>query len=444
MKTAFLVLPNQLYEQRQGPTHHYSHTYVLEEPVYFYDAKYHPYRPNKIKIAYMRACMRYYFDHCIKGAKTYVAYEDFLANPRLLHTLNKEVDFLVYDPTDHNILEKWKDLNVTYLDSPNFLFTKAQLQPYHKAHPGATRHVSFYNWSKKTLAIDELHGVKNMDSMNRQSPTPELATIPDPPRFTSHRKYYAEAIQYVNKHIFAKHLGNPTISTLTLYPITSHDAYDRFNAFLINHLPSYGPYQDAVVEDKVVLHHSFMSAALNIGLLNPSEILRLSLATKTKVPVNSFEGFLRQLIGFREYYRYLYVYKYDELIRGAQEDKKHPMTLDKYPALYTGTTGIVPFDNELQKAIQYGYSHHIVRLMIFLNLLLLHHLTAGDIYRWFTEIVSIDAYPWVMISNIYAMGYFYKGAMSRRYLSSSNYIKKMTNYEKGPWCKKWDDLYHAY
>jgi deoxyribodipyrimidine photolyase-related protein len=438
-----VLLPNQLF----GKTHLFknsTHTYLIEEPIFFYDPVYHPYRPNKIKIAYMRACMRYYFDHCLRGPKTYIEYQDLISRPHLLPR-----DFIAFDPTDHNIRRKWRDLKlrVTFIDSPNFLFTPEQLQEYHTLHPGATRHASFYTWAKRRLAIKELAGVANLDRMNRQPPTSELAGVPDPKPMIGRktRPYYEEAIAYASQRVFAKHLGAPALDDLAIYPITSADAYARFTkTFITRHLHAFGPFQDAVVAQKLTLHHSFMSAALNIGLMDPKSILRLTLPSAPHVPMNSFEGFLRQLIGFREYYRYLYVFRGEELMRAAAKDQKHRTPLSKVPALYTGKTGVTPFDVEFAKALRYGYAHHIVRLMIFLNFLLLNHINAEGIYRWFTEIVSIDAYPWVMVANIYAMGYFYKGASSRRYLSSSNYIKKMTDYKSGPWCQTWDDLYRSY
>ena len=437
-----VLLPNQLYQVKNFPRN--THTYLIEEPIFFYDPVYHPYRPNKIKIAYMRACMRYYFDHCIRGPKTYIEYQDLITRPGLLPR-----EFIAFDPTDHNVRRKWRDmkLRVTFIDSPNFLFTPEQLQEYHALHPGATRHASFYTWAKRRLAIKELEGVGNLDHMNRRAPIPELASIPDPKPVISRktRSYYEEAIAYASQQVFAKHLGAPALDDLAIYPITSADAYKRFNkTFITKQFPDFGPFQDAVVAEKLTLHHSFMSAALNIGLMDPKSILRFTLPQRhqSHVPLNSFEGFLRQLIGFREYYRYLYVFRGEELL-GAK-DPKHRTPLSKVPALYTGKTGVTPFDVEFAKALRYGYAHHIVRLMIFLNFLLLNHITTEGIYRWFTEIVSIDAYPWVMVSNIYAMGYFYKGASSRRYLSSSNYIKKMTDYKTGPWCQVWDDLYRSY
>jgi deoxyribodipyrimidine photolyase-related protein len=438
-----VLLPNQLYQATHLPRNP-THTYLIEEPIFFYDPVYHPYRPNKIKIAYMRACMRYYFDHCVRGPTTYIKYHDLISKPHLLPR-----EFIAFDPTDLNIRRKWRDqkLRVTFIDSPNFLFTPEQLQEYHTLHPGATRHASFYTWAKRRLAIKELDGVGNLDHMNRRSPTSDLAIVPDPKPIMSRktRPYYEEAIAYASQQVFAKHLGAPTINDLAIYPITSADAYARFTkTFITKHLHTFGPFQDAVVAQKLTLHHSFMSAALNIGLMDPKSILRLTLPSAQHVPMNSFEGFLRQLIGFREYYRYLYVFRGEELMRAATKDPKHRTPLSKVPALYTGKTGVTPFDTEFAKALRYGYAHHIVRLMIFMNFLLLNHITAEGIYRWFTEIVSIDAYPWVMVANIYAMGYFYKGASSRRYLSSSNYIKKMTDYPSGPWCQVWDDLYRSY
>ena len=102
-------------------------------------------------------------------------------------------------------------------------------------------------------------------------------------------------------------------------------------------------------------------------------------------------------------------------------------------------------DTEIKKAINYGYAHHIIRLMVFLNFLILSEINPNDIYKWFMEIVSIDAYDWVMIPNIYSMGYFSSIGMKRPYLSSSNYILKMSNYKKnGKWELLWNSLFRNF
>ena len=180
---------------------------------------------------------------------------------------------------------------------------------------------------------------------------------------------------------------------------------------------------------------------LNIGLLTPLKLVEIAKNYKTKVPINSYEGFIRQLIGWREYMHYLYQYKYDELIKSNNHNNQK--SIDK--SWYSGTTGLLILDNEIKKAITYGYSHHIIRLMIFLNYLLLSEIKPTDIYKWFMEVVSIDAYDWVMIPNIYSMGYFSKIGMKRPYLSSSNYLLKMSNYKKdGKWDIDWTDKFRSF
>jgi deoxyribodipyrimidine photolyase-related protein len=139
----------------------------------------------------------------------------------------------------------------------------------------------------------------------------------------------------------------------------------------------------------------------------------------------------------------LYIHHHESLITSNT-----PKNYNKFrdPAVwYTGETGILPIDEEIKKAQKYGYSHHIVRLMILLNFFILCELHPYEIYKWFMEVVSIDAYSWVMESNIYAMGYFNPKVMTKPYLSTSNYVLKMTNYKRdGHWDKLWDALYHDF
>jgi deoxyribodipyrimidine photolyase-related protein len=186
---------------------------------------------------------------------------------------------------------------------------------------------------------------------------------------------------------------------------------------------------------------------LNIGLLCPKKIIHLTiqyyLRKRGTIKDNNFEGFIRQIIGWREYMRYLYEYQYDSLIKSNLP--LNTKSFDDWKPLYNGTTGIYPLDAEIKKAVKYGYSHHIVRLMVFLNYFILSEITPEMIYRWFMEVVSIDAYEWVMIPNIYGMGYFSNKFMSKPYISSSNYILKMSNYKKNnSWENTWNNLYREF
>jgi len=201
------------------------------------------------------------------------------------------------------------------------------------------------------------------------------------------------------------------------------------------------------MKDDIFMYHSVISPMLNIGLLDPKKIINLTLEyyqkNKSDIPIASLEGYIRQIAGWREFQRSLYVFKYKDIVQSNSPNNNRKFKdIAKW---YNGETGIAPVDNEIKKAMNYGYSHHIVRLMIFMNFFILLEIEPYEIYKWFMEVVSIDAYSWVMIPNIYSMGYFYTKAMTKPYISSSNYILKMSNYKKdGYWEVVWDALYHNF
>lgn len=236
-----------------------------------------------------------------------------------------------------------------------------------------------------------------------------------------------------------------TCENVSMYPTTSVEAYASFKHFLRTRLTKFGEYQDAIKHDEVLLFHSGISSSLNVGLLDPRKVLKMTIEyyqnNKEKISENNFEGFMRQIVGWREYMRYLYMFRYDSMISSnvARNNKRLSNIW------FEGKTGIDPFDKEFLKCIDIGYAHHIVRLMVFMNIMILHEIRPDDIYKWFMEVVCIDAYSWVMIPNIYGMGHFYKGATTRPYLSSSNYILKMSDYNKnGKWEKSWDILFREF
>ena len=111
-------------------------------------------------------------------------------------------------------------------------------------------------------------------------------------------------------------------------------------------------------------------------------------------------------------------------------------------SFYDASTGILPLDNCIKKVLQNAYSHHIERLMVIGNFMLLCEIKPNDIYKWFMELY-VDAYDWVMVPNIYGMSQFSDGGLmsSKPYISSSNYIKKMSDFKNGKWAEIWDGLY---
>jgi deoxyribodipyrimidine photolyase-related protein len=184
---------------------------------------------------------------------------------------------------------------------------------------------------------------------------------------------------------------------------------------------------------------------MNIGLLTDKEVIEETLKYENKVPINSFEGFIRQIIGWRNYVYTVYLIKGDKLKKS--NFLQHKMTINKnfYKRLWTGRTNIKPIDDIINKIVQYGYAHHIERLMYLGNYLLLCMIKPNDIYNIFME-WTIDAYEWVMIPNVYGMSQYADGGimMTRPYFASSNYILKMSNYKKDDWCIIFDSLYYNF
>jgi deoxyribodipyrimidine photolyase-related protein len=179
---------------------------------------------------------------------------------------------------------------------------------------------------------------------------------------------------------------------------------------------------------------------LNIGLLTPRYVIdtTLAYAATHNVPIASLEGFVRQIIGWREFIRASY--EVDGRMMRGKNFFLHTRTLT--PKWWQGTTGIVPLDTMIGRALAYGYTHHIERLMVAGNLMLLSGLHPDEVYRWFMGLY-IDAYDWVMVPNVYGMSQFADGGSfaTKPYISGAAYIKKMSNYPKGDWEAIWTALY---
>jgi len=194
------------------------------------------------------------------------------------------------------------------------------------------------------------------------------------------------------------------------------------------------------------LYHSLLSASLNIGLLTPQQVIdkTLKVYQQLKVPINSVEGFIRQIMGWREFIHVVY----------EREGRKQRTTdywkfKRKIPnSFWKGETGIEPVDNVIKHVLQNAYSHHIERLMVMGNFMLLCEFNADEVYEWFMQ-MYIDAYDWVMVPNTYGMTQFADGGlmMTKPYISSSNYILKMSDYKKDinndttSWQAIWDGLF---
>jgi len=294
----------------------------------------------------------------------------------------------------------------------------------------------FYINQRKKLDIlmkdnKPIGGKWTFDGENRKK-LPQNTTPPPLLQFkkTNHTKDVTKLVD----EVFNNHYGETKYFN---YPTTRKQALDNLRHFLDHKFSKFGDYEDSVDERSHLWFHSNLSSSLNIGLITPLDILN-NIRDLSNTPINSYEGFVRQIIGWREFMRCLYHFE------GKNMEKSnffnHQRKIKK--SWYTGDTGLDPLDYSIKSTIKYAYSHHIERLMIQVNLMNLCEIKPRDAYKWFMELY-IDSSDWVMTPNVYSMGLFADGGImaTKPYICGSNYILKMMNFKKGPWCDVMDGLY---
>lgn len=447
----FLVFPVHLFQEVPQALRQADRVILLEEPVFFYDPVDRPIHAHPLKCAFHRASLRAYHVHLKKHSGTlppieYVPYEKAAAfYAALAKQPAGEIVFL--DPVDTPLVNKLKRLLgkrhvlTCQENTQAFLATRAQLDAFHRP---STRHDALYRTMKQALGITELQNVPSQDADNRRPL--RSAFVEKLPRYAT--PFHAEAKRWWTSQR-TLHTPYPTDKTLDwealhAYPVTHADARKHLAHFLQSgRFRDFGPYQDAIHRDASVLNHAHISALLNCGLLTPHEVLQEARRAfkRQQIPLQSFEGFVRQLIGWREYMRYIYVYHYDHITTAnALGNQRRVVGVKDW---YAGTTGIAVLDHEIRKAMRTGYAHHIVRLMIFLNIMTMAGVRPADIVHWFMEVVSMDAYDWVMWSNVVAMGGFSSRFMRKPYISTSNYARTLSNYPKSEADDAtWDALFY--
>lgn len=445
MNSTALIFPHQLFED-QPLIEKADTVFLIEEHLFFNQYKFH-----KQKLIFHRATMQMYQRHLKNGHDDvrYINATDKLSDIRLLldEIRNEFGKVIINDPVDnwlqHRIESKCEALNISLeiLASPGFINTRDDLQSFFKASKKKFYQTSFYKSERKRLNIlleanDQPAGGKwTYDSENRKS-YPKDKTPPEIV-FPHCNEIINDAIVYVK----ANWKDNPgEWPSGTFYPINFEDSKAWLKQFLSNRFKEFGPYEDAIVKEENYLNHSILSPLINSGLLTPKYVIDniLEYIEENEVPLNSTEGLIRQIIGWREFIRGVY------MVKGSFERTHNYWNFSrKIPvSFYEGTTGIGPLDDTIKKVLATGYCHHIERLMVLGNFMLLCEFDPEEVYKWFMELF-IDAYDWVMVPNVYGMSQFADGGLmsTKPYISSSNYIKKMSNYGTGEWDKVWDGLF---
>ena len=444
MKAANLILPNQLFEDFHFPAE--NDCYIVEEYLFFKQYKFH-----KQKIAFHRASLKFYASF-LKNKNINVHYiesSDERSDIRILIdslSSNEYTHVNTYYPEDYLLSKRItkqsleNNLQINWFDNQLFINTtlenSKQFNPNHKKFHQTT----FYKNQRKKLKILVDHdnnpegGKWTFDSENRKK-YPKNLTPPET-KFLSNG-FFIEAVNYTLTN-FSDNPGE--ISPNKSYPVTFDESKKWFEDFLVHKFYDFGVYEDAIVKEEIFLNHSIISPILNNGLLDPGYVIDRSLefSSKHNIPLNSTEGFIRQVIGWREFIRGIYNCK------GSMQRTTNFWGFSREipQSFYDGTTGIDPIDDSIKKVLKTGYCHHIERLMILSNFMMLCEFNPDSVYRWFMELF-IDAYDWVMVPNVYGMSLYADGGLmtTKPYISSSNYIFKMSNYSKGPWQEIWDALF---
>ncbi len=449
LKEVTLIFPNQLFKEHPALDKSRK-VFLIEDPLFFGDVRY-PFRFHKKKLIFHRASMKAYEEYLIQQGYDviYLQYSSFKEDRRsnyLFVFFNKmKINVFHYAEVNDFILEKRIQKMITLLQkrffkypSPMFLSGEKYLREYFLRQKSYLM-ASFYIEQRKRLNIlveDEkpVGGKWSFDSENRKKlpkgfRTPQI-------KFPDDTEYELEAIDYVEKYF----PNNPGTGLDFIYPVTFEQAEDWLNDFLENRLKLFGDYEDAMDNGETYLFHSVLTPMLNSGLLTPKQVVdkALKYARENKVPLNSLEGFIRQIIGWREYMRAVY------LLEGVKQRTTNYFKFNKKmpKAFYDASTGIEPIDTVITRVLEKSYTHHIERLMILGNFMLLCEIHPDEVYKWFME-MFVDSYDWVMVPNVYGMSQYADGGLicTKPYISSSNYIRKMSNFEKGDWCEIWDALY---
>jgi deoxyribodipyrimidine photolyase-related protein len=208
------------------------------------------------------------------------------------------------------------------------------------------------------------------------------------------------------------------------WPVTAAEAARAADHFFGNLLPSFGPFEDAMADDEPALFHSLLSPSINLGHLDPLDLCRRAEAAwrRGKAPLASAEGFVRQLLGWREFVRHVYEEHREEYARANALAAELPL-----PAWYWGEpSGLRCLDVTARTVLDTGHSHHITRLMVLSNLATLLGVDPQALNRWFW-IAYVDAYEWVVTPNVLGMGTFADGGVfaTKPYVSSGKYVQRM-------------------
>ncbi len=452
MRKIFLIFPNQLFKIKKQ-FNDVNHIALIQDNLFFgcdsqWQQKFHCQ-----KIIFHKATMDSY-EEDLKSQGFNVIYlkhqRESRTEDNLNYLLEKGFNYLItYEAFDWSLEKRIKDFSLK-----NNIKLEIRKNDMFLTCPDISEEIinqkkiygmqKFYKIQRKSLNIliekdgSPTGGAWSFDKMNRKK-LPNLLEVPRIPTIKTSR-----FLDKAKKEVSINYKDYYGSTENFNYPLSHKDAEEWLDNFLIERFNLFGDYEDAIHSNHRTLWHSVLSPLINSGLLTPRQIIDKSweFYQSNNIGINSYEGFIRQIIGWREFILLMYKRNSLELRNGNFwdfGDKPIPLSF------YTGQTGIRPLDDSIKNILETGYAHHIERLMIVGNLMLLCRFHPNQVYKWFMELF-IDSYDWVMVPNVYGMSQFSDGGLftTKPYISGSNYIRKMSNYKSEDWCSTWDSLFWTF
>ena len=444
----FLALGNQLFSKEHIKDYKEHHFFMAEDYGLCTYEKHH-----KQKILLFLSAMRSYAEE-LSAAKYQVTYYDcnhslfkksyetklleFIKKNSIKEMFSFEVEDKFLEQRLHSFFLKHK-ISYQTIKSPMFVTTRKDFEDYLQSNKKPFM-ATFYKLQRTKMNVlikdknKPVGGKWSFDEDNRKK-LPKGITIPEVQSFkmSEHTK---KLKPFIEKN-FTSHPG--TLENFN-HPTTRKDAIKLYLNFLKEKFALFGDYEDSMTVKSHIVFHSMLSPIINLGLITPATLIReaLDFAKANKISLNSLEGYVRQIIGWREFMRGIYQ-NYEERLLNTNFFN-HQRKLSK--SWYDGTTGIVPLDHAIKNCLQFGYTHHIERLMVVCNLMNLSGVHPVQVYKWFME-MYVDSSDWVMAPNVMGMGLFSDGGIfaTKPYICGSSYILKMSDYPKGEWCEVMDGLY---
>jgi deoxyribodipyrimidine photolyase-related protein len=431
-QTLILVLGDQLTPNISSlVTHDQSKCVVLIAEV-IAEATY--VRHHKKKIAFVFSAMRHFADELREAGWTvdYVMLDDPTNTGSLGGEVRRAAErhfcsrIVVTEPGEWRLLEEmrsWKD--TTILPDDRFLATHQEFVDWTQGRKALRMEYFYRDMRRKTGLL--MNGSKpeggqwNFDHDNRKAAQRDLL-MPQPKRFAS--DVITQDVVAMVAERFADHFGD--IEPFW-FGTTRQEAEDAFDHFLNTGLARFGDYQDAMLRDEKFLYHAVCSVYLNCGLLDPMTMCR---AVETRyhagdVPLNAAEGFIRQVIGWREYVRGIYWLKMPDYEHSNALNATRPLP-DFY---WSAQTDMACVKATVTQTREEAYAHHIQRLMVTGTFALLAGINSHEVHEWYLAVYA-DAYEWVEMPNTIGMSQFADGGLlgSKPYAASGAYIDRMSDY----------------